>query len=189
MRLHMPDQRGYTLVEVIIGTVILCVTALVLVPYFQRPAKVAQAVSKDDALLKALHAMDIVVNDIKEAYPSTIDWKQIAPSGTANLAAISFKKANYTPGAADPTSYNHIDLQYDDAAQQLVRTDTPEPLAAGDSPQVATLLTGMDPPTADDPLIRKDPQGDAYHVLIVTMLYHLPGLPQQRLIRRVAVKG
>lgn len=184
MREFTPLWRddGFSLAEIIIFS---GVTVTLGLWGFQqiRTAHLLQKRVFDATLQKqAFEAVDLMLTDIKEAYPNSIGWTTILPAAGGPIDRFSFSKAVFDPGAVSYSRLIPYELRYD-AATRAIRLSIDGVWQANDA------VRSVDPPTAADPLVQLDTTPDSFHVLIVTVMFRPEGGDPLKIVRHVATKG
>ena len=104
-------QAGFSLVELIIFSSVLVGAVFMAVPRLQTTFALQRMVFSADQRGNALRSTDVLVSDIKEAAPTSIDWSSIPPSSTTNFTDLAFSKLSSTdtvnPGIFCPTGYSY----------------------------------------------------------------------------------
>jgi prepilin-type N-terminal cleavage/methylation domain-containing protein len=173
--------QGFTLAEMMFALAIMGMIGTGFAKMLSSTTKVNQYMQKALQLKLISSGTDLLVNDLKEANPSSIPWDDLAPD-TTRYSEITFQKVAYamsTPTSPVTTSifYSYRSTCTGSAAGCLMRDDGASQLVA---------MTDLDPPTADDPLFQKN---TSYHMITLTFLYHPSGQPRTKLVRQVAIKG
>lgn len=174
--------NGFSLIEAIVAMSITVVVLLAASSLIKKPILLQKKMLAAGTQQLAYRAVESIISDFKEAFPPSFDWSVIPPSTLGNPSSISFQKPIYSTGTLSPSSYTDYEFRYEAARRALVRRVngvTREP----------PVLLNVDTPTTADPMFQYDPNPDALHVIIITILYHPEGTDMQRISRRVAIKG
>jgi prepilin-type N-terminal cleavage/methylation domain-containing protein len=174
--------QGFTLVEMMFALVIMGMIGTGFSKMLTSTTNVNVYMQKALHLKLIASGTDLLVNDLKEADPSSIAWDSLAPA-TTSWSEISFKKVSYdmsTPTSPVTTSifYSYQSPCTGSVTGCLMRNDGAGQLVA---------MKDLDPPTVDDPLFQQN--RTSYHMITLTFLYHPDGQPRTKLVRQVSIKG
>jgi prepilin-type N-terminal cleavage/methylation domain-containing protein len=177
-------SRGFTLIELMFTVAIMGIIGTGFAKLLSAPMKVGQYIQTAQQLKVVASGTDLVVNDLKEADPSSVPWGSLSPA-TTSWSQITFNKVSYD--LAMPTS--PVTTSYFYSYQFPCAVSTSGCLMRSDGTTSIVVMPDLDTPTADNPLFRMDPNPSNYHMITMTFLYHPSGQSQTRLVRQVAIKG
>ena len=172
---------GFSLVELCIVSGVMAFAGLLVAGFLNKPVAIQRFMDKADTESQLARQMDFIVNDLRQADPSSIDWNALPPVGVS-ISSISFQTTTYNN--ASPNTPSSTAVQYLYQPTSGASTGALVRVLGGAS---TTILNNVDAPSAISPLIQSDPS--AYHVLMLTLWYHPLNFSPVRAIRRVAVKG
>src|ERR1019366_3341157 len=99
IRLLMSRRSGFTLLEVVIFGTISCVVIFCMAQFLTKPYQMQHLLSSSETPPEAAHAMDLFVNDLKEAVPGSTQWEVL--TSTMPLA-FSKTRENSDTGKYEP---------------------------------------------------------------------------------------
>lgn len=120
-----------------------------------------------------------MTQDFQGALPSSVRWDLMPPAMSTNTMTVSFSIPLYVNDVVQapiPVSYSF----------QPTSNSTTGSLVRVLGGVTTVLATNVDPPTAANPLVQQDTS--TVNVLMITLLYTPNGMPQRRMVRRVALK-
>src|SRR5277367_3190878 len=86
---------GFSLVELVISVALMSTATLMLVSLLQKPVAIQGYITAADQERLVSNTMDIMVNDLVEADPASINWPAIYPNASANINGITVSKTTY----------------------------------------------------------------------------------------------
>jgi hypothetical protein len=177
------SESGFTIFECAVAVGLAGMVSLWASSIMKKPAQSVRYLHATDSQLALGRAAEFLVNDIREADPSSISWQLIPPEGTA-VNEFSFWKMDYdlqNPGSSVKTNLRYR-FEPDPAA-----SDGRGFLIREVNGNAAVILSNFPAPTVTVPLLQSDPS--VYHVLEMTLRQHTGSGQVLQLTRRMAVKG
>ena len=165
-------MKGFTLLEVLIFGAISAFALYSVAQLLIKPTQMQRILTASETPREAAHAMDLLVNDLKEAAPGSVQW-EVLTSTTPLIFAQS--RLNPDTGIFEPFPLAYGYEGPEDGPGAFVRVE-------GSTRTV--VLQPIDPPSVAAPLFQYDP---ALHVVMVDIRYHAADRPPLRLVRRVAL--
>ncbi len=170
--LPMSRRSGFTLLEVVIFGTISCVVIFCMAQFLTKPSQMQHLLSSSETPPEAAHAMDLLVNDLKEAVPGSTQWEVLT-----STMPLSFAK---TRENSDTGKYEPYLVAYGYEGPEK----GPGALVRVEESSSTVLLSSIDAPTEAAPLFQYD---SALHLIMIDIRYHAVGKPPLRLVRRVAL--
>jgi prepilin-type N-terminal cleavage/methylation domain-containing protein len=173
-------RKGFTLVEMMIASSMMAVIGFSFYRLLAMPVRVTQRMDASNRQVMLARATDFIVNDIREADPTSLDWTTIQ-SGSTNPTNMAFKKTHIdlsTPDVPVTTAVNYT-FQSANGSGQLMRSENGGP--------ATQIISNLDAPTSDNPIFLQDPT--SYHVIVLTLLSHPAGQSLTVFTRRIALRG
>jgi len=165
-------MKGFSLLEALIFGALSCFALYCVSQLLIKPAQMQRTLNASEAPHEAVHALDILVNDLKSAAPGSIQWD--TQSSTSPLV---FAQSRFNP---DTKKFDPVVMAYGYEGTE----SGPGRLMRVESDTTTMILQPIDPPTAATPLFFYD---SALHVIMVDIRYHPAGKATMRLVRRVAL--
>ena len=174
-------MKGFTLIEMMLTVAILGMLGTGFAKMLTTPTKVAQYMQAGQQMRTISSATDLVVNDLKEADPTSIPWDTLAPV-VPNGSSITFNQVTYDL-VKSTTVTTTITYSY----QFPCSGSTKGCLMRDDGIHQNMLLSDLNQPDDTNPIFLNEVS--SYHMIVMTFLYQPTGQPLTKLIRQVSIKG
>jgi hypothetical protein len=171
-RTSISRPGGFTLLEVLIFGAITCLALFCITPLLTKTFQMQQRMTSGEIPPEAAHAMDLFVNDVKEAVPGSTAWDVLT-----STMPLTFSKGRLTP---DSGKYEATLLTYGYEGPEK----GPGAFVRVEGSSSTILLSSIDAPTEAAPIFQYDP---SLHLIMIDIRYHAVGKPPIRLVRRVAL--
>lgn len=183
-------RSGFTIVELLISVAITAFIALWIADWLRKPAQIQQMMLSTEHQRHVTNASDIMINDLTEADPASINWPQFPPISTATVSGITFWKLNYdltNPGNVQQTNFQYQFQPDGFGTGALIRSVTANAVVVSST----IVLSPIDPPGVGAPSLiqadKSDPSDTVYSILVITLQYHPQGSAPISVMRRVAI--
>jgi len=148
MRRQLNSQKGFSLMEAMIGVALTSIVALAMMNFTKAPTKIISYMNNSSAEQTGVRALDMVVNDLRQADQTSFPYSAIDPT----VAGGFWFRVNNID-ANPPFLYVNYQYQAGTPTGSLVRcTNASAPQVSGEV--CATILTNVMAPTV--PIFQQD---------------------------------
>src|SRR5437773_2302496 len=118
-------QGGYSLIELIVFGSVAAWALYLVAPWFQKGNSLVRKVTLADFRGRAMQSIDLLVSDLEEADPNSINWNSIPPQSAVNWTDFGFSKSSIDlSNPANPTSKSYR-YTYNPGTASLLRIENP----------------------------------------------------------------